>query len=140
MLIWLMDDLISAMSFFVATLNKLRNYLHLCLLTTLKHLFNQRQFPPLLACVEVWKQKSSLQSMMWSMCLVKERDIKNPSEWGWKENEIGYKPLWSEYEDASMACRELIKCGCKKSCRSRCKCRTQELPCTELCGCAGQCS
>ena len=95
--------------------------------------------PPTAGALNQSILRSSLQSTMWSMCLTKERDITNPSEWCWIENEAGYQPQWSENKDASIACRELIKCGCKKSCRSRCKCRTQELPCTELCGCAGQC-
>jgi len=33
---------------------------------------------------------------------------------------------------------ELVHCSCKKTCRS-CKCRRNELRCTQLCACNGQC-
>ena len=34
----------------------------------------------------------------------------------------------------------MIKCKCRKGCKSRCKCQLATLPCTELCLCAGKCS
>ena len=71
--------------------------------------------------------RSSLQCRMWSMCLGKEREDTDPSKWGCKETKLGYIPLWSEHEDSSSACRELIKCGRMKSYRGRCKCHRQEL-------------
>ena len=30
---------------------------------------------------------------------------------------------------------QLVKCGCKKGCSGRCSCFTNNIPCTELCGC-----
>ena len=40
-----------------------------------------------------------------------------------------------------QACRELLKCGCKKGCsKGRCKCAKASLQCTALCHCGGSCS
>ena len=63
----------------------------------------------------------------------------DPTAWGWVKRGDKHVMFWSELPEASAACRELIKCGYKKSCQVRCKCNTQELQCTELCACNGQC-
>ena len=70
----------------------------------------------------------------------KKRPHLDPVVWGWKESRKAFVPLWSDLPDTSEACRELIKCGCKKKCRGRYKCRKNELSCTELCACSGQCA
>ena len=41
--------------------------------------------------------------------------------------------------EASKACLELLKCGCKQGCSGRCKCAKVNLPCTSLCQCSGEC-
>ena len=39
---------------------------------------------------------------------------------------------------ASESVLHLVKCGCKKQCRSgRCSCRKAGLNCSEICGCSG---
>ena len=78
--------------------------------------------PPTAGALKQHILRSSLQSRMWTMCPEKEREDTDASKWGWKETELGYIPLRSEHEDFSSACRELIKCECKKSCCGRCKC------------------
>ena len=70
----------------------------------------------------------------------KQRIEQDPSNWGWEKVDNKYLPFWSELVEASLACRELIKCSCKKSCRGQCKCFQQELKCTKLCSCSGQCT
>ena len=60
----------------------------------------------------------------------------NPSEWGWKNSDGKWQPLWTISPEASRACRELLKCACKKSCRTqRCTCCKAGLRCTALCNC-----
>ena len=39
---------------------------------------------------------------------------------------------WTELPEASQICRELIRCSCKKGCRSRCKCVKAVLQCTNV--------
>ena len=43
-----------------------------------------------------------------------------------------FVPLWSDLTDVSEACRELIKCACKKTCREKCKCRKNNY-CVQCC-------
>ena len=61
------------------------------------------------------------------------------SSWGWKEDENGISPIWMTIEEASKVCQELVKCGCKKKCEARCRCKSSSLNCTELCYCGGDC-
>ena len=74
-------------------------------------------------------------------CLADQKVIPNmdPEKWGWILNEDGFSPRWMTIPEATEACRELIKCGCKKRCQGRCKCKKANLLCTELCSCSGDC-
>ena len=65
--------------------------------------------------------------MKWYKCFEKQRIELDPSNWGWEKVGNKYLPFWSELAEASLTCRELIKCSCKKSCRVPCKCFQQEL-------------
>lgn len=96
--------------------------------------------PPTFNCLQKHILRSCYQATNWSNALLKQRPHLDPVVWGWKKSGKGFVPLWSDLPDASEACRELIKCGCKKKCRGRCKCRKNELSCTELCACSGQCA
>ena len=84
--------------------------------------------------------RAALQANFWYKCLDKQRKPVSPVGWGWKKSETGHVLWWSELPEASDACKELIKCNCKKSCRGRCKCGKQGLVCTKLCAWAGQCA
>ena len=95
--------------------------------------------PPKLNCLQKHIFRSCYQAMNWFNALWKQCPHLDPVVWGWKMSGKGFVPLWSDLPDASEACRELIKCGCKKKCRGRCKCRKNELSYTELCACSGQC-
>ncbi|CAM1313671.1 Uncharacterised protein r2_g2416 [Pycnogonum litorale] len=68
-------------------------------------------------------------------------ELPSPSEWGWnKKPGGGWSITWTTLPEASEACREPLRCGCKNSCRGRCKCQKAALQCTALCQCGGQCS
>jgi hypothetical protein len=61
--------------------------------------------------------------------------IPSHTNWGWHRDDNNmWKPLWTTLPEASKACRELIKCNCKKKC-SRCRCVRENLKCTTLCKC-----
>ena len=78
----------------------------------------------------------------WAQCLSPRFDLPSPSQWGWhKQADEKWKPIWITLQPASVACQELLKCGCKQEngSRSRCKCRKADLPCTALCNCGGEC-
>ena len=58
---------------------------------------------------------------------------------GWLTSDSEWKPSWTELPEASTACFERVHCGCRKSCRRQCKCRSSNLECTELCKCSEAC-
>ena len=98
--------------------------------------------PPTSCALKQHVLRSSLQAQKWARSLVKDAVEIDPENWGWKKVEGSnaiYQPYWTELEEISAACKVLTKCGCKKACRGRCKCRQQGLECTELCACSGQC-
>ena len=47
----------------------------------------------------------------------------------------GYVPVPYLYKPAPVAVLELIKCGCKTSCKGNSSCKKNNLPCTALCKC-----
>ena len=48
-------------------------------------------------------------------------------KWGWQLTNNKYDPRWVTLPEASTACQELIKCGCKKQCKGRCNVKKQIL-------------
>ncbi|KAK0131219.1 hypothetical protein N1851_034085 [Merluccius polli] len=41
-------------------------------------------------------------------------ELPSPSEWGWnKKSGGGWSVTWTTLPEASEACRELLRCGCK---------------------------
>ena len=54
---------------------------------------------------------------------------------GWSMNENIYIPVKSLLLPAPKAVLELVKCGCRISCRGNCSCLRHNLPCTPLCKC-----
>lgn len=68
-------------------------------------------------------------------------DLPCPSEWGWKRKEpCSWETNWTSLPEATVACRELLRCGCKKGCKKNCKCSKAALQCTALCQCVVQCT
>lgn len=77
---------------------------------------------------------------VWGQALVASPNLPSPALWGWKADDAGdWNPVWSYLPEAGEACRELVKCNCRKGCSGRCKCRKSALRCTHLCACAAQC-
>ena len=71
--------------------------------------------------------------------LVPKMNLPSPSQWGWMQSDAGWKPFWTTLPDVSSSCDALIKCRCKKGCRSNCSCVRVTLMCTALCTCGGDC-
>lgn len=80
-------------------------------------------------------------SYCWSQSLIAQQDLPDPTRWGWNNTENEYAISWMTQPEASMVCRELIRCGCnrEKGCKSRCKCVRANLKCTALCQYSGDC-
>jgi len=78
----------------------------------------------------------------WGQCLVSCPELPSPAEWGWSMADSGsWQPVWCTLPEASLICKELVKCGCKpdKGCSGRCKCLKAGMMCTALCKCGGEC-
>ena len=81
-------------------------------------------------------------SYIWGQSLQKQPNIPSPANWGWQKDEAGkaWRPIWTTLPQAQDVCRELIRCGCKLTCKGRCKCTKANLQCTALCACGGDCN
>ena len=75
----------------------------------------------------------------WGQSLVESIDLPSPDKWGWVRDKSEWRPLWSTLPQAELACRKLLKCGCKSECSGLCTCVKVNLPCTSLCTCLGEC-
>lgn len=112
-----------------------------------KHLFGTENrplllIPPTAAALKQHTLRAAYQvGQIWGRADILESPPE-PSEWGWKITENGWKPIWSKMPGIWQGCRELEKCGCSRDCNTmRCQCRKNELPCTLNCNkCKGKCS
>ena len=109
-------------------------------------LFTQRykmeNIPPTLNALEQHVKRAVYQAgHIWGQALTGKPQVPSPGSWGWEKvtDDSLWTPCWTTLPEASKACEELIKCGCKKSCSQRCSCVKANLKCTELCFCSGQC-
>ena len=78
--------------------------------------------------------------LVWGQTLSPTQVLPCPSEWGWEHKGQQWSPHWTALAQAKNTCYELIKCGCKTTCRGRCKCSRAGLSCTGLCNCGGNCN
>ena len=78
---------------------------------------------------------------IWCQSLIPSPSLPSPSHWGWmKTSESKWKPLWTDMVEATFGAQNIVKCGCKKGCTGKCKCKMLELSCISLCTCRGNCS
>ena len=118
-----------------------------CVNEARKHLFTQKGrqidgLPPTQdALIQHIKRATYQAGHCWAQIMIAAPELPSPSEWGWsKKAEGGWEVRWTTLPEATEACRELIQCGCKKSCRGRCKCQKASLQCTAICLCGGLCT
>ena len=111
-----------------------------------KKLFSQKGkpmdgLPPTQAAlVEHIKRAAYLAGHVWAQMFELDPKLASPGEWGWQQTIDGsWEVKWTTLAEASNACRELLRCGCKKNCRGQCKCVKAALQCTGLCLCGGLC-
>ena len=76
---------------------------------------------------------------VWGQTLLRQPVLPSPSDWGWQQQNNLWSPYWTALPKAKDTCYELIRCGCKASCRGRCKGMKANLACTGLCNCGGNC-
>ena len=112
-----------------------------------KHLFAQKgrsiENIPLTkaALVQHIKRAVYQTGYCWAQATTSSPDLPCPSKWGWKRKEpCSWEANWTSLPEATVACRERLRCGCKKGCKKNCKCSKAALQCTALCQCGGQCT
>lgn len=112
-----------------------------------KHLFFQKSramdnLPPTQdALIQHTKRAIYQASYCWAQMMVAIPVLPSPADRGWKKKvEGGWEISWTTLPEASQACRELIRCGCKKGCTRQCQCKKAALQCTALCVCGGICT
>ena len=77
----------------------------------------------------------------WGQVMIAAPEPPSPNDWSWTRREpSGWEVCSTTLPAATKACRELLRCGCKKSCTHQCKCLKAALQCTTLCHCGGLCS
>ena len=111
-----------------------------------KQLFSQKGrpmdgLPPTQAAlVEHVKRAAYQAGHVWAQMFVAVPKLPSPSEWGWLQTiEGGWEVKWTTLAEAFQACREFLRCLCKKGCTGQCKCVKASLQCTGLCFCRGLC-
>ena len=100
---------------------------------------NIENIPPTAAALLQHTKRSIFQANIWHQIFKKYIDYPNPNNFGWKETDSEFIPVWSELPEVLESCRQLVSCGCKKGCTSRCKCKKENLPCSHMCKCLGKC-
>ena len=77
----------------------------------------------------------------WGQVMIAAPELPLPSDWGWARKQPSeWEVCWTTLPKATKACRELLRCRCKKDCRNQCKCLKTALQCTAFCHCGGFCS
>ncbi|KAL9960530.1 hypothetical protein ACROYT_G034002 [Oculina patagonica] len=111
-----------------------------------KYLFTKKgrgleELPPTHDALEQHLKRATYQGgFVWGQATIPMPVLPNPTDWGWTVSREGQmQPLWVTLPAAAVSCKELVHCGCKKTCGKRCKCVKADLPCTPLCVCDGQC-
>ena len=96
--------------------------------------------PPTSDALRQHIQRAVLQCSIWREAWITNHVELDPRKFGWVVNNDDFSPLWMTNPEASKSCQELVKCGCKKACSGRCKCKKAGFVCTELCFCSGGCA
>jgi hypothetical protein len=81
--------------------------------------------------------RAHLQANVWVQDLRRKPNLLDPTTLGWSQEEDGSRlPIVSKVPPAPEAVVELVRCGCGVSkCSGTCSCKSNSLPCTDLCGC-----
>ena len=113
--------------------------------TARKNLFRKstkrmETLPPTRDALFQHTKRAVQQAHLWRSCLSTEIQSLDPQEFGWMWSGSSWTPKWTTLPEASVACKTLIRCGCKSRCGTKaCKCTKAGYPCCGLCQCGGLC-
>ena len=95
--------------------------------------------PTAAALLEHTKRAAFQAGHIWDQCLIAGLSVPSPGDWGWKKVDGQWEVVWTTLPEAAKACKELMSCKCKRTCKRNCKCHKPHLHCTKLCACDGKC-
>ena len=98
------------------------------------------QLPPNKDSLQKHIQRANLQAYVWKKALERDPDVPDPVGNGWIMSDGHLEVDWMSLPPAPQILIQLIACKCKKDCRSaRCSCVSNNLVCTDACGCGQDC-
>ena len=76
---------------------------------------NLENIPPTQDALEQHALRAAYQAgFLWAQATVLKPVIPTPGEWGWALSDNQWRPKWTSIPEASLVCKELITCGCKR--------------------------
>ena len=77
--------------------------------------------PPTSAALLQHLKRAMLQAaLIWGQASEQSIESPNPADWGRTATNGCWQPFWTYLPEASHTCRELVKCSCNTTCKSRC--------------------
>ena len=117
----------------ISDISKLRWYLYS------KNQVESEQLPPTSAALEFKIKRSHYLTKVWKAANLASPILPEPGDFGWRLEDDAYHATMTDQPSAPDAIIELSFCRCKTNCTSmRCKCRKNDLLCTEMCYCDGE--
>lgn len=98
------------------------------------------KLPPTRAAFHESLKRAQYQCIIWKAASEPNPDIPVPENYGWKRDGDKYIPVMTTLPPAPDTLLQLVKCGCSKTAceTSRCKCKANNLFCTDLCVCGAE--
>lgn len=96
-----------------------------------------RSLPPNQDTLRKHTQRANYQAAIYRRSLESQPDIPPPMSHGWKIEGDFFEIDWMSLPPAPVAILELVYCSCKKTqcVKGRCTCKSNNLPCTDMCHC-----
>ena len=79
--------------------------------------------PPTLSALLQHIYRSILKSSSWHQARNRPQPLADRSKFGWDSASL----IWITIAEAAKSCQELVRCGCKKSCSGRYKCKKSRI-------------
>jgi hypothetical protein len=99
------------------------------------------QIPPTKDALLQHTQRSIFQASIWMSSHQPILPEVSPADFGWRKKKEGkgWEPQWITKPTLSNTAKALVQCGCKKGCQTaRCRCKREDLKCSNLCRCGCQ--
>ena len=96
---------------------------------------NVEMIPPSQNALFQHCRRAMFQASVWTTAHDSAMIEPDPCLHGWNREHDHLIPEWIIIPEVAAMCKELVKCGCKKSCPGVCSCRKHALTCTDLSKC-----